>query len=478
MGFGACVYALSFAAYYNEWLHWVVLALIVGGTLWLGWKNLWYALLIIAVELILGSLAGGLFAVTVGGIFLGVRKILWLLVLLLWLVKGYRKKNFFPKSLITSPLRWGILAFFLALVIGVIVSLLNSTPLSVLYHDSNAYLFYLLLFPLVWALENEKKIDIQKKEELLYSFSTQALIVVMFLTLFMLGVFTHFESLTAPVYSWFRDFRIGEIGRLGETSFYRVFIQSQIILLPALFISLAMALKKYWTRNWFWFLAFAWAVFITSLSRSFAVGVAGAGALFLVWIFVSQNTGKKISRLAKRGLASVFVGVVILAMLTTLGLDVLGVLGTRSSFNLEEPAFRSRWDLWPAMTSEIKKSPLLGYGFGKEITYTSSDPRLVEQGREHYTTYSFEWGYLDVILKTGLIGLLLMLFFYGQVLWYGWKWSKGNSYRIGWWFGLVALFITHFFTPYLNHPLGIGMILFYLGFLITDKENLALSSRA
>ena len=470
---GAFLYALSFAAYYNEWLHWIALAVLIGGTIWLSWKNLWYGLLVIAAELILGSLAGGLFAVSVGGVFLGARKVIWLLILIIWLIKGIKKKNLIPTALKTSPLKWGIAALLLSLVIGAVVAVVNGVPLSVLYHDSNAYWFYLLLLPILWSLENEP-IDNVKKEELLYYFSTQAIVVVIFLTLVILAVFTHLEGYTEQMYSWFRDFRIGEVGRLGGTSFYRVFIQSQILLLPALFISLAMALKKYWTRNWFWFLALVWAVLITSLSRSFAVGIIGAGVLFVIWVFVSKDSGQKISRLAKRGLASVFVGLIILAMITTLGLDVLGILGVRSSFNTEEPALRSRWDLWPAMTAEIKKSPLVGYGFGKEIIYKSSDPRLIEQGIEEYTTYSFEWGYLDIVLKMGFAGLLLMLFFYGQVLWHGWKWSTGNAYRIGWWFGLVALFITHFFTPYLNHPLGIGMIVFFAGFVMTldNKKTL------
>jgi len=92
-----------------------------------------------------------------------------------------------------------------------------------------------------------------------------------------------------------------------------------------------------------------------------------------------------------------------------------------------------------------------------------------------YTTYAFEWGYLDIWFKIGLLGLLSYLFWLGIIF------KKGISYyktsptieiktiTLGLLFGLIALIITNIFTPYLNHPLGIGYLLL-LSAVFTAKE--------
>jgi len=37
--------------------------------------------------------------------------------------------------------------------------------------------------------------------------------------------------------------------------------------------------------------------------------------------------------------------------------------------------------------------------------------------------------------------------------------------------GLVVLYITNIFTPYLNHPIGLGFMLFVLPFLDFDERK-------
>ena len=120
------------------------------------------------------------------------------------------------------------------------------------------------------------------------------------------------------------------------------------------------------------------------------------------------------------------------------------------------------------MGGEIIKNPIIGYGFGKTLTYTTQDPRILEQNPSgEYTTYAFEWGYLEILLKVGVLGLAIYLSFLGYIVYIGWRaihvMQRENngmaySWMVGLWLGLVCIMITHFFTPYLNHPLGIAYI--------------------
>jgi O-antigen ligase len=155
-----------------------------------------------------------------------------------------------------------------------------------------------------------------------------------------------------------------------------------------------------------------------------------------------------------------------------------------------EAAASSRLAQIEPIKQAILKSPLVGYGFGKTITYYSADPRLMPQtagGSGEITTYAFEWGYLDLILKFGIIGTVVYLFFIfvilRKLLIFNFQFliSKQiknsndqssnlrvtdyelriTSYglRTGFALALVTLLVVNIFSPYLNHPLGIGFII-------------------
>ena len=82
----------------------------------------------------------------------------------------------------------------------------------------------------------------------------------------------------------------------------------------------------------------------------------------------------------------------------------------------EEAAIGSRFQLLKPLLNKYLEKPIIGAGFGTTVTYTTEDPRSKQQNNGLYTTYSFEWGYLDVLVKIGAVGLLVYLFFIGKIL--------------------------------------------------------------
>jgi len=141
-----------------------------------------------------------------------------------------------------------------------------------------------------------------------------------------------------------------------------------------------------------------------------------------------------------------------------------------------ELAISSRWQLLGPMMKEIAAAPVLGSGFGKEVSFVTDDPRIrAETGDGLYTTYRFEWGYQDIWLKMGLLGLFAFIV-YGIVMTHAlirtWKVSAARWIIVGLYAGIIALFIANIFTPFLNHPIGIGYLLFSLPFFIFSQEKL------
>ena len=122
-------------------------------------------------------------------------------------------------------------------------------------------------------------------------------------------------------------------------------------------------------------------------------------------------------------------------------------------------AGQSRWNLLPPLWHAVAKHPILGSGFGTTVTYISNDPRVREVSPTgEYTTYAFEWGWLDVWVKLGAVGLILylgLLAYIGRALA---QCARTSTPCLAGLAVLIALAAVSVFTPYLNHPLGLGIL--------------------
>ena len=157
------------------------------------------------------------------------------------------------------------------------------------------------------------------------------------------------------------------------------------------------------------------------------------------------------------------------------------LLSERAKTVSGEAGVSSRWSLLPELWGEIKKAPIRGQGFGAEVTYKSSDPRVLEKNPDgFYTTYAFEWGWLDVWLKIGFLGLLtylvLIFLIVHKIIWPVIKEGKfnlnfENGFKLSLAVGLAAISIINFFSPYLNHPLGIGYLLLLTSLYLSSTSQ-------
>ena len=143
------------------------------------------------------------------------------------------------------------------------------------------------------------------------------------------------------------------------------------------------------------------------------------------------------------------------------GFTATALLSERVSQITGEAGVSSRWALLPELWDKIKQAPILGQGFGSIITYQSSDPRVLQSSPTgEYTTYAFEWGWLDIWLKLGLFGLIAYLSLVGKIIVDGIFRNKAKDKIIyGLTIGIAVISAVSIFSPYMNHPLGIGYLI-------------------
>jgi len=377
------------------------------------------------------------------------------------------------------------LPIFLFIFWGVINAFLRHNDFSYIYQDANGWLFFALIFPVYYIYENKddngKKIFKEKIITLLLAASFWMAIK----TFLLLFVFSHNSaSIMTVVYKWVRETGVGEITRM-PSGFIRIFFQSHIFAIVSFFVSLFLIVesKRVKISNFLLLATYA-AITILSYSRSNWVGFAGGLIVYLV-IILFLKSWTRLGRVIALGAASMVFSFIFINLLimfpypkSTASFSSMDI-AERATQITNEAGVSSRWKLLKPLWAEIKKSAVMGSGYGTTVTYFSEDPRVLENNPTgEYTTFAFEWGWLDVWLKLGVLGLVYYLFIIA-------KFTIGNLHpkklidffvsqesvaKLALITGLITIAIISFFSPYMNHPLGIGYLI--LMSLFIDKKAL------
>ena len=225
-------------------------------------------------------------------------------------------------------------------------------------------------------------------------------------------------------------------------------------------------------------LAVGCSILLISLSRSFWIGLTAGGLVLVVLFLIRQQRNMAGWQRFKNGVGwTVLAGAVGSVLLVLIILfpypyrvgsaDALSGLFSSRTTDAGDVAVSSRWKLLPPMVELIRQQPITGNGFGQEVQFQTDDPRVRAFSPEGWwSTYALEWGWFELWLKMGILGPLSFLF----LLFFLVRGVREELNKEHVWMAnafvasLVMLYATHTFSPYLNHPLGLGFLLFLVPF--------------
>ncbi len=471
---------ISLVSFYSPFLNSLLFLIIVLLAIFLAFYRFHWSLYLVLGELFLNSM-GYIFYLESWGLKISIRMALWAIVISVFIIKISlsfikNRSNFF-KELFNFPEAKNLLYLALFIVWALAWGLINNSPMDA-FSDFSSWLYWLLFFPLYYV-SCSKESDIFWRN-VVYIFLA-SIIFLSFKSLLLLFLFSHNIPLIADIYSWIRMYYLGEITDMGD-GFYRIFLQSQVYVLLG-FIILSLYRPFIRKRKEIIYLLITLSLLASSLisgfSRSFWLATLSILLILSIFFFIKLGFKKSIIYLSF-SLASLVIGFSLILGVVNLPLPDsearfnLGSLSDRADIKTEEAALSSRWSLLSVMGEDIRENVFLGRGFGARLEYESSDPRALERDPEGiHSTYRFEWGWLDIYLKLGLLGFLFYIYLIFRIL----KHSLNNFLKqsepiyLALSASIIALSVVHFFTPYLNHPLGIGFLILAILLLYKTKAN-------
>lgn len=501
------IYLLSYLGYLFPILNAVIFWIIIIGTAILSFKKLEYGVLIVLSELFIGG-RGYLFSFNFLGFVVSLRLALFILVFLIWFF-AYRSidKYKFAKSNFFLPFALLTLLIIFAAGRGIYFG----HNIKNIFFDLNGYLYFAFIFPVFDVVFKNEFV-----KKLLQSLIAGGLVLSL-LTIFMGFGFSFLHPEVQPgasgilafefekkaqtaqdishsvlakeelksyalrrdmseqkqsEYRWSRDTGVGELAYISGR-FFRFFSASQlyqvIIFGLILFYFKGQLLqKKLFKKETIWptiILVFILISLIVSFSRSLWLGT------FTVFLFFLFSLPKKYS------LKIIFAVLIILIVLTIgakfLAPQIYKTVADRI-FTIFQPQTQStamtRMNILNSAFSAIKEHFILGGGFGKIITYES----VIPGASGILKVFTFEWQYLEIMLKLGILGLLAYLWLLYRIFAekYRLKLSaEDNLITSALLAGLAGFIIINITTPYLNHPLGIGFLIITMAIVYNFKHQ-------
>ena len=377
------------------------------------------------------------------------------------------------RMLLSNKFLWILLAFALWLIIQAVVGIVCGNLTSVIVSDLKGFSYFAIVLPAICVLTEKRRVHILMKAMMC------ATAVLGVAGILILCIHNWDLSTFYSIYNFDNQFNLAIFASVNS-KLLRVFFKSSNYLLCGCTFPLYFVLTDKNSRiRWCYplLIGLSLLVLLLSYTRSIylAMALAAGMAIILCLCFTwKKNTNKLLKLLS----VSVLVFVVLIACLNvvfqynyleyafervgvtfaettndaTLKKDDSMLLDRDDSAEKEEyqqatiQSDNLRKDTMNELLELISSSPIVGHGLGKNLVVRDSG-------------YN-EYFYLDLMAKTGIIGLILFLIPFGLMVFYLLKrkeMMRDSWFLAGMWLSVLIGFMAFsFFNPYMNASLGIS----------------------
>lgn len=385
---------------------------------------------------------------------LSIRTVLIGFFMFLWLSNLIGNQNLKKTLNFHGPLTIIISLLFLILFFAIGNGIYNGHEFRNVIGDFIPFTFFLLLFPSYYFFKDTKS------QEYLVRLLTVFIVGTAIFSAVTFGLFSSgISEIHQPFYKWYRDIDVGKITDM-QTGFFRIVETTHLIIIPLiLLISSLLMRKEKHNKMWYIMLGLLAFILITNLSRGYFLALA-IGLLILKYKH-KWLPWLKVCAILTVMIIMIFSGTNWLASGgKTLGWELFG-LRVKSFTSPEiEISTETRMLKLPIILNSIKDNPLLGTGLGAQLSFLNTATNETEKSGH------FDWGYLEMWVEIGLLGLIILTGLYILAIYELIRKIKNipdwHDFDVGLIAGLVAFLIMNITIAALFHVFGLLFLVFAL----------------
>ncbi len=408
-----------------------------------------YGYIVVFGELILGG-SGHLFDI----FGLSLRTILLLVALLFF----FFQKEYRGWANVSKKMQYALGALALWVAVAGSIGLAHGHGLRAVYQDALPFA-YLLFIPTLISWWQNARLRQLATRLFIASLIGHTIFSLLALTLFS----NHTVLIQDPWYKWIRDVLLGKVTDMGN-GFFRVVLPEHLLLVPAIIGTTAAAVYKK-IKPWIAFTIAISLLTILAVNFSRTYYLALVFSMFVVWSkkYVKRSIVVTGGTYAIAALLFVVINIVVSHGQST-GLELVSArFGGIVHPSTEESAY-TRHALLAPITKKIIAHPVIGNGLGETVTIQTSDNTTL-------TTRQFDWGWLELLAETGLVGVAIIGVVYITLI--GHTVRKRNTHvpyaRIG--LGtLMFLTMSTIFMPATFHVYGVLLLCLCIAY--TEAERI------
>ncbi|MFH1790069.1 MAG: O-antigen ligase family protein [bacterium] len=351
---------------------------------------------------------------------------------------------------------------FLLLYIGVAISCARGIVLgnntNFVISDAIPYLFFLYYYPLKKLTKNPLFV------KSCFIVICVTITCTLFLVLATFALFSiHYFELHDLYYNWFRDIAGGKITDMGN-HFFRIVLNEQLLLIPLL---LYYSFKKFKFGCFekdpvikpITIAACLLVLMSINISRSYFLALMAGILVF----FIPKNF-----KLAIKYIIVLF-GIIIISFSAihisasraqSFGFDLIGLRINSIAYPSIEESSMSRMALLPKILKNIKNNPLIGSGFGTELTVFNPVVNAEVKTRH------FDWGFLEIVAEMGIIGslawIILLTYLCFQII----SLKKRMDLSI-----LASILTINLTQPAIFHVFGVVLLIILLSNITSAQKT-------
>lgn len=380
------------------------------------------------------------------------------------------------KELIKNRFMWLLLIFAAWLLFEAIRGFVNGNKLNLMYIDFSGYIYYLFVPLAILTVNSRKKVEIIMRSMIVATL-VMAIIIVAHLIIYLISKDFYYD-----LAAWGFDVYFSRIGGVSS-KIPRIYMLSGLYMIAGCAFSIYFVATENANKfKWIYYVTPALCLFATLLSytRSVFLGFLAAAVLIVTYFVVALPKELKKKVLIHIGSFAVICVVVAVSFSLIVGTNYIGYAISRTTVGMDESPSDDlsdateedlEIDFYNEITLQsdklreitvketiehIKLSPIIGHGLGFTVPSREGN----------------EYTYLDVWMKTGIIGLILFLWPMVLIAVKTFKTGTDEVFpkalKITWLAFLLGILAYSGFNPYITSSLGI----FVLGITMAVSQNL------